>query len=91
MRRAVARYRRFVKGFYTPGFAEVLMHPSDKLELRRAVTSLLAGYVANLDVLWRIAIFEAIARANRKLELTPLLPGRELPNRRTLGSYQPRG
>jgi flavin-dependent dehydrogenase len=91
MRRAVERYRRFVKGFYTPGFAEVLMHPSDKLELRRAVTSLLAGYVANLDVLWRIRIFEAIARANRKLELTPRLPGRELPGRRTLGSYQPRG
>jgi len=86
MRRAIERYRQFVKGFYTPGFAEVLMHPSDRLQLRQAVTSLLAGYVGRFDVEWRIRIFEAIARANQKLGLTPRLPGREGPGGSTLGA-----
>jgi geranylgeranyl reductase family protein len=76
MRRAVDVYKRFVKGFYTPGFAEVLMHPSDRFQLRQAVTSLLAGYVAHADVAWRIRMFEAIALANRRVPLTPRLPGR---------------
>jgi geranylgeranyl reductase family protein len=77
MRRAIDVYKRFVKGFYTPGFAEVLMHPSDRFQLRQAVTSLLAGYVMHPDVAWRIRVFEAIALANRRLRLTPRLPGRE--------------
>jgi flavin-dependent dehydrogenase len=77
LRRAIDVYRRFVKGFYTPGFAEVLMHPSDTLQLRQAVTSLLAGHaVGRFDVTWRIRIFEAIAAANRRIALTPRLPGR---------------
>jgi flavin-dependent dehydrogenase len=77
MRRAIDEYRRFVKGFYTPGFAEVLMHPSDKFQLRQAVTSLLAGHaVGRFDVTWRIRIFQAIAVANRRMALTPRLPGR---------------
>lgn len=77
LERAIANYRRFVKGFYTPGFADVLMHPSDTLELRRAVTSLLAGHVVDRpDVGWRIRVFEAIALANRRWGLVPRLPGR---------------
>lgn len=70
-------YREFVRGFYHPEFAEVLMHPSDFLELRRAVTSLLAGHGAeSLDVAWRIKVFRAIARLNRRFELTPRLEER---------------
>lgn len=77
MRRIVNRYRTFVKGFYNPEFAEVLMHPSDWLELRAAITSLLAGYgVDRFDVNWRVLVFRAIARANRRLALTPRLSGR---------------
>jgi flavin-dependent dehydrogenase len=75
--RAFTVYRGFVQGFYTPEFVEVLMHPSDRLQLRQAVTSLLAGYgVDHFDVTWRIWIFRAITRLNRRLELTPRLAGR---------------
>jgi hypothetical protein len=77
VRRAVGNYRDFVQGFYTPEFAEVMMHPSDKLQLRQAVTSLLAGHGFDcFAVSWRIAIFRAITRANKHLQLTPRLSDR---------------
>ncbi len=77
MRRIVGRYRSFVKGFYHPEFAEVLMHPSDWLKLRAAITSLLAGYgVDRFEVNWRVLVFRAIARANRTLQLTQRIAGR---------------
>ena len=70
----VDTYRKFVKGFYTPEFIEVLMAPSDWLQLRGAITSLLAGYgVDRFDVNWRVLIFRAIARANKKWSLVPRL------------------
>jgi len=68
----VATYKRFVKGFYTPEFVDVLMNPSDWLELRAAITSLLAGYgVDRFEVNWRVLVFRAIARANKRLTLVP--------------------
>jgi geranylgeranyl reductase family protein len=68
----VATYRRFVKGFYTPEFVDVLMSPSDWLSLRAAITSLLAGFgVDHFEVNWRVLVFRAIARANKKLGLVP--------------------
>jgi len=68
----VATYRRFVKGFYTPEFVDVLMSPSDWLELRAAITSLLAGYgVDRFQVNWRVLVFRAIARANKRFSLVP--------------------
>jgi flavin-dependent dehydrogenase len=68
----VATYRRFVKGFYTPEFVDVLMSPSDWLSLRAAITSLLAGFgVDRFQVNWRVLVFRAIARANKKLALVP--------------------
>jgi flavin-dependent dehydrogenase len=77
LRRAVGSYHRFVEGFYTPEFAEVMMYPSDRLQLRQAVTSLLAGHVVDcFPVAWRIAVFRAITVANKHLNLTPRLPGR---------------
>jgi len=70
--KSVATYRRFVKGFYTPEFVEVLMAPSDWLSLRAAITSLLAGFgVDRFEVNWRVLVFRAIARVNKKLELVP--------------------
>jgi 2-polyprenyl-6-methoxyphenol hydroxylase-like FAD-dependent oxidoreductase len=75
--RAVAGYRDFVTGFYTPEFAEVMMHPSDRLQLRQAVTSLLAGYgVDRFEVNWRIRVFRVITRLNRHYRLTPRLEER---------------
>jgi flavin-dependent dehydrogenase len=75
--RAVGAYRAFVKGFYAPEFAEVLMQPSDFLRLREAVTSLLAGHaVDSFDVTWRIWVFRTIALLNKHFQLTPRLAGR---------------
>jgi len=77
VKNTVGQYRRFVKGFYTPEFVEVLMHPSDTLELRRAVTSLLAGLApGRFDIHWRTLAFRGIARVNRILPLTPRLTER---------------
>ncbi len=76
-RRALDVYRNFATGFYTPEFAEMMMHPSDTLQLRQAVTSLLAGYVVDhFGVNWRIALFRSLIRANKYWRLTPRLPGR---------------
>ena len=68
----VATYRRFVKGFYTPEFVDVLMSPVDWLSLRAAITSLLAGFgVDRFQVKWRVQVFRAIARANKRFGLVP--------------------
>jgi flavin-dependent dehydrogenase len=73
----IAGYRKFVKGFYTPEFVEVLMSPSNWLELRAAITSLLAGYgVDRFEVNWRVLVFRALARAQRRFSLAPRLPER---------------
>jgi len=75
--RAVGTYRSFVKGFYKPEFVETMMYPSDRLQLRQAVTSLLAGGgVDCFAVTWRIWVFRAITQANKAWALTPRLPGR---------------
>jgi len=68
----IATYRTFVKGFYTPEFVDVLMSPSDWLSLRAAITSLLAGFgVDRFEVNWRVQVFRAIARANKRFGLVP--------------------
>ncbi len=73
----VGTYRDFVRGWYTPEFAEVMMHPSDRFELRQAVTSLLAGHgTERFGVAWRIFVFRAVTRANKHWGLTPRLAGR---------------
>jgi flavin-dependent dehydrogenase len=75
--RAVGGYRDFVRGFYHPAFVEVLLHPSDWMGLRGAITSLLAGFgVERFDVGWRVALFQLLARVNRYVELVPRLPER---------------
>ena len=75
--RAVETYGGFVKGFYTPEFVELLMHPSDRFELRRGITALLAGHaLERFDVVWRSWLFRGLARANRLVELVPRIPER---------------
>jgi flavin-dependent dehydrogenase len=79
MRRLVGTYTEFVKGFYTPEFAELLLHPSDTFRLRSAVTSLLAGHGQDrFDVNWRVGLFHLLVRLNRHFPLAPRLPGRRL-------------
>jgi len=74
---ALRVYADFVRGFYRPEFAEVMMYPSDRLQLRQAVTSVLSGYAVGYPaVTWRVAIFKAITRLNRKHRLTPRIRGR---------------
>lgn len=74
VQKSVTAYRRFVKGFYTSEFVDMLMSPSDWLSLRGAITSLLAGFgVEHFDVNWRVLVFRAIARANKQFTLVPRL------------------
>jgi hypothetical protein len=73
----VERYKGFVSGFYRPEFVEAMMNPTDRLQLRQAVTSLLAGRATgSFAVTWRIWVFQAITRINRDYPLIPRLPGR---------------
>jgi len=77
MRKHVETYKRFVKGFYKPEFVELLMAPSDFLELRAAITSLLAGFgVDRPEVNARVAVFIGLAKLNKRFSLAPRLSGR---------------
>ncbi|HEY6081589.1 MAG TPA: hypothetical protein VIW29_22395, partial [Polyangiaceae bacterium] len=77
MKRHVDVYKKFVKGFYQPEFVELLMAPSDFLDLRAAITSLLAGFgVDQPAVNARVAVFLGLAKLNKRLTLAPRLAGR---------------
>ncbi len=73
---AVGTYRKFVKGFYTPEFVEILMNPTDIMGMRQAVTSLLAGEVDRPGMAWRLWVLLALSRANKNWNLTPRFAGR---------------
>jgi flavin-dependent dehydrogenase len=74
VRRLVSTYTTFVKGFYTPEFAELLLHPSDVFSLRAAVTSVLAGHgKKTLGLSLRVALFYLLARVNRYFPIVPRL------------------
>lgn len=73
---AVGTYRKFIKGFYTPEFVEILMNPTDILGMRQAVTSLLAGEVDRAGMTWRLWVILALSRANRNWNLTPRFASR---------------
>ncbi|HYQ15966.1 MAG TPA: hypothetical protein VEQ58_09415, partial [Polyangiaceae bacterium] len=73
----VETYRKFVKGFYRPEFAELLMSPSNFLGLRAAITSLLAGFgVDRPEVNARVLVFLGLAKLNKRFSLVPRLNGR---------------
>jgi flavin-dependent dehydrogenase len=73
----VDAYKKFVKGFYKPEFVELLMAPSDFLDLRAAVTSLLAGFgVDRPEVNARVLVFLGLAKLNKRFGLAPRLSGR---------------
>jgi flavin-dependent dehydrogenase len=73
----VEAYKKFVKGFYRPEFVELLMAPSEFLDLRRAVTSLLAGFgVDRPEINARVLVFLGLAKLNKRFALVPRLSGR---------------
>jgi len=77
VQQGVRLYRDFVRGFYHPAFVEVLLHPSDWMGLRAAITSLLAGWgVDSFEVAWRVKLFQLLTRINRHVEIVPRLPER---------------
>jgi flavin-dependent dehydrogenase len=72
MQRLVGTYTDFVKGFYTPEVGELLLHPTDKLGLRAAITSLLAGHGnKTLGMGLRVSLFHLLARVQRRVPLVP--------------------
>ncbi len=77
LKKQIETYKRFVKGFYQPEFVELLMAPSDFLDLRAAITSLLAGFgVDRPEVNARVAVFLGLAKLNKRFQLAPRLAGR---------------
>lgn len=77
VQRQVETYKKFVKGFYKPEFVELLMAPSNFLDLRAAVTSLLAGFgVDRPEVNARVLVFLGLAKLNKRFEIVPRIRGR---------------
>jgi flavin-dependent dehydrogenase len=77
VKKQVETYKKFVKGFYKPEFVELLMAPSDWLDLRAAITSLLAGFgVDRPEVNARVAVFMGLSKLNKRLALVPRIAGR---------------
>jgi flavin-dependent dehydrogenase len=73
----VDAYKKFVKGFYKPEFVELLMAPSNFLDLRAAITSLLAGFgVDRPEINARVLVFLGLAKLNKRFSLAPRLTGR---------------
>jgi flavin-dependent dehydrogenase len=77
VQRQVEAYKKFVKGFYRPEFVELLMCPSNFLDLRAAITSLLAGFgVDRPEINARVLVFLGLAKLNKRFELVPRIGGR---------------
>jgi flavin-dependent dehydrogenase len=77
VRKQVEAYKKFVKGFYRPEFVELLMAPSEFLDLRAAITSLLAGFgVDRPEINARVLVFLGLAKLNKRFTLVPRLSGR---------------
>lgn len=75
--RQVETYKKFVKGFYRPEFVELLMRPSEFLNLRAAITSLLAGFgVDRPEITARVAVFQGLAKLNKRFALAPRIKDR---------------
>jgi flavin-dependent dehydrogenase len=79
VQKQVDTYKKFVKGFYKPEFVELLMAPSDFLDLRAAITSLLAGFgVDRPEISARVLVFLGLAKLNKRFELVPRLRERRV-------------
>ena len=82
MRRAQRLYRRFIYGWYAPGFLELFLSPTRKLQMLEAVTSVLAGAAVRGRLRRRVWLFFFLAWLNRHLPVAraagpaPVDPGR---------------
>jgi flavin-dependent dehydrogenase len=77
MFKQVEAYKKFVKGFYRPEFVELLMTPSEFLDLRAAITSLLAGFgVDRPEINARVLVFLGLAKLNKRFRVVPRISGR---------------
>ncbi|HYN07093.1 MAG TPA: NAD(P)/FAD-dependent oxidoreductase [Vicinamibacterales bacterium] len=72
-------YRRFIYGWYEPGFLELLLSPSRKFQLLQAVTSVLAGAPRSWSLTWRLQIFLFLVRLNQRVGLVPTFDRAQLP------------
>jgi hypothetical protein len=64
--------RRFVVGFYQPGFRDLLFAPTPRLGLVRAVTRVLAGsWAPPIGDRLRLALVFGLARVQRHVAIVP--------------------
>lgn len=67
-------FGRFVRAFYEPAVRDLLCRPAARLQMVGALAAVLAGHSRiSWPVRWRVALFFALARAQRRLELAPWL------------------
>lgn len=78
LNRVMDLYLRFVTAWYTPEFIEVFVNPERRLQLPRAINSVLAGNLgASWKIRWRMEVFYLLVwlqrhiRVVKRLDLTP--------------------
>ena len=69
MRRSQRLYRRFIYGWYAPGFPELFLSPTPRFGLLAAITSVLAGADPRGRLRLRVWLFFLLAWLNRSLPL----------------------
>jgi flavin-dependent dehydrogenase len=70
-------FGRFVRAFYDPAVRDLLCRPAARWRMVEALASVLAGHARlSWPVRWRIALFFALARAQRRVALAPRLHDR---------------
>ena len=72
-------YGTFIRGWYTPGFFELLLSPSRRFQLLEAVTSVLAGAPKTFALSWRLQLFFLLVRLNQRLWFVPQFDRSRLP------------
>ena len=71
-RRRYRAFRRFVRGFYQPGFRDLFFYPTQRWGLLDAIAAVLAGnWKPPLAVRARLRLFFALAAAQRVVPLVP--------------------
>jgi len=67
-------YLEFVSGWYTQPFIETLLNPREFLKVVPAVNAVLAGNPGTqFGLRWRLAVFHALVRLQRRFALSPRL------------------
>jgi flavin-dependent dehydrogenase len=73
-------YRTFIRGWYEPGFLELLLSPSRRFQLLEAVTSVLAGAPKSWSLSWRLRLFRSLVWINQRvMSLAPPFDRSQLP------------